>query len=72
MARLRHSLSGATTLPVVGVWEEGTMTRKRKTSPPTMTVEEFHRECVRVAAKLKAAGDSSRMLFFSPGETDAA
>lgn len=56
MARGRYSLSGAP---------------GRKSGPELVTVEEFHREFIRVAAKLKAARDSSGMLCFSSGDPDA-
>ena len=45
MARLRHSVSG----------EPG-----RKSGPELVTVGEFHRECVRVAARLQAGKDVKR------------
>ena len=57
MARFRHSLSGAP---------------GRKSGPELVTVEDFHRECIRIAAELQTARDSSGMLSFSSGETDAA
>ena len=57
MARFRHSLSGAP---------------GRKSGPELVTVEDFHRECIRIAAELQTARDSSGVLSFSPGETDAA
>ena len=47
------------------------MARIRKSGPELVTVEDFHRECLRIAAKLQATRDSSGVLFLSPGETDA-
>ena len=50
MARLRKSLSSASALPVVVVCKHEVRTRIRKSGPELVTVEEFHRECVRAAA----------------------
>ena len=72
MARLRKSLSSAPALSFVVVCKHEVRTRIRKSGPELVTVEDFHRECLRVEAKLKSARDSSGMLSFSPGETDAA
>ena len=53
MAHLHHSLSGKRSRrfggdlgPVNGSWE-------RKSGPQLVTVEDFHRECVRVAVELE-------------------
>ena len=72
MARLRKSLSSASALPVVVVCKHEAQTRIRQSGPELVTVEDFHRECIRIAAELQTARDSSGMLSFSPGETDAA
>ena len=58
-------------LPVVVVCKHEVRTRIRKSGPELVTVEDLQRECIRIAAKLQAARDSSGMLSFSPGETDA-
>ena len=63
MARFRHSLSGASAACFVG---------DRTPDSGVVTVADFHRECIRISAKLKAARDSSGVLSLSPGEIDAA
>ena len=71
MARLRHSVSGASAPPVVGDPRHRVVTGIRNSWPQLVTVDEFHRECIRIAAELQTARDSSGMLSFSPGEPGA-
>ena len=48
IGRLRRSISGSTPPRVVGELDQ-------RETPELVTVEEFHRECVRVVAKLRMA-----------------
>ena len=60
MEQLRHSLSGERSRRFVG---DQVTDRKGVEStngaPPLMTVEEFHNECLRIVAKLKASSSQS-------------
>ena len=51
MAHLRHSLSGKRSRRFVGV--SPPVQRVGVDGPQLVTVEEFHRECVRVAVELE-------------------
>ena len=55
MARLRHSVSGGPSRRFVGELPPGRLDRRE--SPHLVTVEEFCRECLRVAARLKVRPD---------------
>ena len=55
MARLRHSVSGGPSRRFVGDPVPGR--RVGVDGPQLVTVEEFHRECARVAARLKVSPD---------------
>ena len=65
MAQLRHSLSGERSRRFVG---DQVTDRKGVEStngaPPLMTVEEFHHECLRIVAKLKASSRSIAWIKF--------
>ena len=59
MARLRHSVSGGPSRRFVGDPVPGRRVGVDN-GPQLVTVGEFHRECVRVAARLKVIPDRFR------------
>ena len=65
MARLRHSVSGGPVRRFAGDQAPGHKARDQ--GPQLVTVGEFYRECVRVAARLKVRPDRFHSRSFDIG-----